>query len=179
MPAKTLWQIILYLSQQTLKTVLLVPAPPPGTNRCPHVLFQALPALLSLHFGIHCYHKWHLGVLHKAVSNNPELLDWHNKRSHEIFMHIIESDRFANRVHTLKIYAPSSGDSDMLWPEISMWGLLNNFTTDKLSFVELLNGALPKLRWLRVLECNGLLLLWCTVKISLAWFLTLRYYDYG
>jgi hypothetical protein len=112
LPAETLQQIVLYLPRQTLQTLLLVQPHPLG-QIASHVFFSKI----SLHFGVRCYHKWHLGVMHKKVIDNPELLDWHNKRSHEILMHIVENDQFANRVQTLKIYAPDLGNSDMM----SMW----------------------------------------------------------
>jgi len=101
-----------YLPWQTLKTILLVQAHSLGQITS-HVFFSSL----SLHFGVHCYHKWHLRVIHKKVIDNPKLLDCHNKWSHEILMHTIKNNQFANRVQTLKIYAPSSGDSDIM----SMW----------------------------------------------------------
>jgi hypothetical protein len=40
-----------------------------------------------------------------------ELMKWHNKRSHDILITIVESD-FGNRIQKLRIYAGSDGQTD-------------------------------------------------------------------
>ena len=116
LPVEILQQIVLYIPRQTLQTVLLVQPHPLG-QIASHVFFSKL----SLHFGVGYNYKGHHGLT-KRAGGNPEFLHWHVKRSQEILMHIIENDRFASSVQTLKIYAlASSGDPDMLRPETSTW----------------------------------------------------------
>lgn len=114
LPVETLHDIVLYLPRYTLRS-LLVFQPHPLGNVASYVYFSTL----SLHFGIRCNHRWYFGNQHEQTVEDLELLEWHNRRSHEILTTIIGGEAgFSCKVQRLKIYAPGSTNSDDLEPEM-------------------------------------------------------------
>ena len=153
LPVETLHEIVLYLPRYTLRSLLEFQPHPLG-NVASYVYFS----MLSLHFGVRCIHRWHFGNMCGQTAEDLKLLEWHNRRSHEILTTIIGgSAGFSCKVQRLKIYAPGSTNSDDLEPEMGKHELhLSHILFMKIS--GLLRSALPKLKRLKVLEYHGLLL---------------------
>ena len=99
LPTETLHEIALYLPRYVLKSLLLF-QPHPFGRIASYLYFS----VLSLHFG-----EGDLGW-----TAMEELNEWHNKRSRDILMAVIEDNDFAKRVQTLKIYSPGSEDTEPL-----------------------------------------------------------------
>jgi hypothetical protein len=74
-----------------------------------HVYFS----MLSLHLGVFRYQMGHMYMYsgYESDDERDELMKWHNKRSHDILITIMESD-FGNRIQKLRIYAGSDGQTD-------------------------------------------------------------------
>lgn len=154
LPTETLHEIALYLPRHVLKSLLLFQPHPVG--RIASYLYFSV---VSLYFGVRDGDYWYINVWGES-SEMAALVEWHEKRSHDILMAIIENDDFAKRVQTLKIYSPGSKDTDAL--TFQMGKLIAQACFMVSCWLILLTGllaiALPKMIRLRVLECYGLLM---------------------
>src|ERR1700691_615469 len=109
LPAETLHEIAMYLPRYILKT-LLVFQPHPLGKIASYVYFSKL----SLYLGVPGIPLRYMG--HEPQGSNDELVMWHNRRSSDILMAIVESD-FGKRIQKLRVYAACSGSenhTDML-----------------------------------------------------------------
>jgi hypothetical protein len=125
LPTETLHEIVLYLPRHVLKSLLLFQPHPVG--RIASYLYFSM---VSLHFGVRDYGRY---TSSWGESNEVAVLrKWHDKRSHDILMAIIENNDFAKRVQTLKIYSPGPTDTDALVFQMgkfkhSSWCLFGSF----------------------------------------------------
>jgi hypothetical protein len=113
LPTEIIHQIVKSLPRHVQQLLILFQPHPLG-----QVASYAYFSTLSLHFGVRNNHRWHITTEDERNSKNPELLEWHNKRSSEILTCIIDGGNFATRVKKLKIYTPGSADSDGLADQI-------------------------------------------------------------
>lgn len=116
LPIETLHNIVLYLPRHILRSLLTFQPHPLG-QIASYVYFSTL----SLHFGVRPHHQWYLGTEIDGQQEDLDLLEWHDRRSHEILTTIIEGGaNFAHKVRRLKIYAPGSLADDELEYETGM-----------------------------------------------------------
>lgn len=87
-PVECLYNIVHNLRRQDLQSLLLYQPHP-----LQQIAFYLYFSTLSLHFGVRSLHRWHFPTDHEKESENninDDLLQWHNKRSQEILMAIID-----------------------------------------------------------------------------------------
>jgi hypothetical protein len=153
LPYEILHEIALYLPRRVLKCLLLFQPHPVG-----RIASDLFFSTLSLHFGVRDSDRYTPFRNWGQAYGMEALIEWHEKRSYDILMTIIENDNFAKKVRTLKVYSPCSRDTDPLIFQMGkikhkLWSLVGSFY-----LAGLLNLALPKMSRLRVLECYGLIL---------------------
>jgi hypothetical protein len=116
LPNETLHEIVLYLPRHVLKSLLLFQPHPVG-----QIASDLYFSKLSLHFGARDKYK-----------EMDALAKWHDERSRDILLTIVEKSSFAKKVQTLKIYSPGSKDTDALTFQIGtlqyvLWCLVRSF----------------------------------------------------
>lgn len=119
LPVELWTEIMFYLPRYILKSLLIFQPHPLG-RIASHIYFS----ILSLRLGTSRYYEQYMEEFTSCwESNDDTSVEWHNKRSHDILVTIVESD-FGNRVQKLRIDAATEGQADT---SVSLMGVISLF----------------------------------------------------